>query len=49
MHNRHFVSPGICLTRAKFPIKLLAEITSTARTSGVMARNRIILIRTCLF
>lgn len=51
MHNRHpIVSPRIRLTGAKFPIKfLIAEITSTARTSGVMARNRIILIiRTCM-
>lgn len=52
MHHRHLITPrSIRLTRAKFPIKLpLADIiTSTARTRGVMARNRIIFIRTCLF
>ena len=49
MHNRHPVGPGISLAGAKFPTKILADITSTARTSGVMARNRIILIRACLF
>ena len=49
MHNRHPMSSGISLARAKFPIKFLAEITPTARTSGVMARNRIILIHACLF
>ena len=49
MHNRHPVGPGICLTRAEFPTKVLADITSTARTSGVMTRNCIIFIRTRLF
>lgn len=49
MHNRHPISPGIRLTRAEFPIKLLADITPTARTSGVMARNRIVFIRARLF
>ena len=49
MHNRHPISPSICLTRAKFPTKILTNITPTARTSGVMARNRISFIRTRLF
>ena len=49
MHNRHPMSPSICLTRAKFPTKILTNITPTARTSGVMARNRVGFIRTRLF
>lgn len=49
MHNRHPIIPRIRLTRAKFPTQILTDITPTARTSGVMACNRIILIRARLF
>lgn len=49
MHNRHPIMPGICLARAKFPTQILTDITPTARTSGVMACNRIVLIRARLF
>ena len=49
MHNRHPMIPRICLTRTKFPTQILTNVTSTARTSRIMAGNRIILIRARLF
>ena len=50
MHNRHLITPTslIRLTSTKFPIQFLI-ITPTARTRGVMARNRIIFVGACLF
>lgn len=49
MHNRHPMIPSIRLTRAKFPTQILTDVTPTARTSGIMACNRIILVHACLF